>query len=146
MADLSLSVTLTRTLLGLPALELNDHDAYAVSPDFLGAMVTWRRNPVGSPFVDGEVDVYRTRPNVQENIGIEVDGDGPELKANIDALVAAMIQDHFVLTTTTPVGVWAYNCFCADYAGQLTGPRLMFGRIKLMFQMPRHPVALSGVL
>jgi hypothetical protein len=146
MPDFDLLVQVSRDGLGMPGLQLNDHVRYACAPQFLGATVTWKRQSVGSPFVDDEVTVSRTRGKVMEQIAVEVDGAGRELKDNIDELIAAMIQDKYAfIADTDAFGTLAYACEAADYQATLTGPRLSFGRVQCVFSMPRSPMPIMGM-
>ena len=55
MADLTLIALVSRDLLGLGALNINDHENYRVAPGFLGGQVTWVRSTAASPYMDDEV-------------------------------------------------------------------------------------------
>ena len=140
-----MSVLVSRTLLGLPALQINDHLNYKVAPQFLGGNVQWNRTKVTSPFLDGEVTTQRTRQNVSEQIAVEIfAGSAAELQANTAALLAAFSQDSFVLTVTIAGTVYAYQCEAADAQTAWTGPRMMAHQGQVVFGVPRQPLALTG--
>lgn len=146
MADLSLHVVVTRDLLGLPDLDINDHASYYLSPTFLGGQVQWNRNQVTSPFMDGAVTTQRSRQMVNETVQLEVLGDGnAELKDNIDALILAVLQDSFELQVGVNNGAYRYQCETADYKLFWQGPRFMACQAQVELTIPRQPVALTGV-
>lgn len=147
-ADLALGVTVTRTLLGEPPLDVNDFDRYYVTRTFLGGGVTWERTKAGSPWLDGDVTVARRRAQTMEPITIEVLGDTPgELQANHDLLVAAFNQDTFRLDITVGADAhYAYKCEASDYKMSWVPERFIAGQIQIEFQVPRHPVPYVGVV
>lgn len=144
MADVALSVQLSRAALGLPPLEIAASPTYYVSTQFLGAAVQWSRNQVGSPWVDGQVTTTRTRQMVSEQIAVEVKGaDLAAVKAAVDELVSAFIQDSFTLTVLAENGSWEYQCEAADYQVVLwTTPRLAAAQAQMLFTVPRQPYSL----
>jgi hypothetical protein len=139
-------VTVTRTALGLSVLNINDFTSYYCATDFLGGQVTWNRNQIGSPYVDGQVTTHRTRGNVVEKVGVEIlAGSTADLKAKTDAIISAFIQDYFVLTATIDGQQWSYACEAADYQQAFTGPRMFARQGQVLFDVPRRPVPLVGV-
>jgi hypothetical protein len=145
--DISMSVLLSRTPLGLPALQINDHLNYKIAPQFLGGNVQWNRQKVSSPFLDGEVTTQRSRQSVAEQIAVEVfAGSAAELQTNTAALIAAFSQDSFTLTVTLAGTVYAYACEAADVQVAWTGPRMMAHQGQVVFSVPRQPVALVGAV
>ena len=142
-----MSVLVSRTLLGLPALQINDHLNYKVAPQFLGGNVQWNRTKVTSPFLDGEVTTQRTRQNVSEQVAVEIyAGSAAQLQTNTAALIAAFNQDSFTLTVTLDGTVYAYQCEAADAQTMWTGPRMMAHRGQVLFAVPRQPVPLIGAV
>jgi hypothetical protein len=145
--DLAMSVTLSRTLLGLGDLEINDHLNYAVGPQLLGGTVAWNRQKATSPFLDGEVTTQRSRQNVTEQVAVEVyAGDAAELKANTAALITAFCQDSFVLTVTLEGTFYVYQCEAADVTIAWVGARMMAHQGQVTFAVPRQPVPLLGAV
>lgn len=146
MPDLALHVTVSRTLLGLAALDINDHDTYYLAPAFLGANVQWNRTQVTSPFMDGAVTTQRQRQMVTENITVEVLADtGARLKTAMDQLVSAFIQDSFTVTVAIDGATYQYRCESADYQLIWNGSRMIEHQGQVVLQVPRQPAALSGV-
>ena len=144
---LGMGVSVTRTQLGLPVLNINDHNAYYVADTFLGGQMAWNRNQVTSPYVDGSVTVNRTRSMVTEQIVVEVLG-GPSqalLQANVATLIAAFSQDSYLLSITLPQATtYQYLCEAADYQVSWTSPRFFAKQLQVTFSMPRQPIALVG--
>lgn len=147
MPDLDLVVSVTRDALGLGPLQLSPGARYFVSgAQFLGAQVQWNRVKASSPFVDGEVTIHRSRPNVTETVGVEIRADSAaELQAFTQELLGAFTQDSFHLNVSVDGAEFVYACEAADY--QLvtwTTPRLASLRGQVLFSVPRKPLALSG--
>lgn len=147
MPNLSMDVSVTRSLLGLSDLHINDHVNYALAPAFLGATVQWNRNQVSSPFLDGAVTVTRTRQMVTETIAVEVFGANQStVQLHASQLIDAFLQDNFVLSVVIEGATQSYQCETADYQVAWTGPRWIQNQLQVSFSVPRQPVALSGGL
>jgi hypothetical protein len=147
MPDLGLAVTVSRSALALTDLDINDHVAYRCAAQLLGGQVSWRRNQVSSPWIDGAVTVSRAREMVTEQLGVEVFGaTATELETNVAALVQAFGQSSFTLTVTVEGLAHGYACEAADinYAQFWNGPRLVARQAQLVFSVPRQPVPTAG--
>lgn len=144
MADVALSVQLSRAALGLPPLEIAASPTYYCSTQFLGAAVQWSRTQVGSPWVDGQVTTTRTRQMVSEQVAVEVKApDMAALVVAVDELVSAFQQDSFTLTILAENGSWEYQCEAADYQVVLwSTPRLVAKQAQVVFTVPRQPYSL----
>ena len=146
MSLLGMTVSVTRTQLGLPVLQINDHNAYYISQSFLGGQMSWTRNQVTSPYLDGAVTVNRTRGMVTEQVVVEVLG-GPSqalLQANVATLLAAFSQDSYLLTVIIATTSYEYLCEAADYQIAWTGPRFFAKQAQVTFSMPRQPIPVVG--
>lgn len=155
MADLSLSVLVSRTALALPDLQINDGYVYKASTQFLGALVSWNRTTITGPSSDGAVTVERQLQMVQEPLGVEVWGRtaldatmrNSTLKANMNVLAAAFWQDSFVISVTEEDAFWAYQCEASDVQVTWNGNRSMAKRGLVTFTVPRQPRSLvDGLL
>jgi|SRR6184192_3654342 len=145
MPDITLSVTVSRTGLGLSALEINDHLDYYIAPQFLGANAQWNRTQVTSPFLDGSVTTQRYRQTVNEQLGVEVLGASQaDLQAKLSALLGAFFQDSFTITITVDGTAYAYACEAADYQVNWNGPRFIAAQVQVVFSVPRSPAPVSG--
>ena len=145
MPDLGMSVAISRTLLGLAPLQINDHLSYYIAPQFLGAAVSWNRQQVTGPFHDGAVTTYRSRQMVSEQIGVEVLGESPaQLNQNVAALLAAFSQDSFTMTVAIGLQQHEYACEASDYQLTWSGPRLVAQQLQVLFTVPRQPVTIQG--
>jgi hypothetical protein len=116
---MDLSVSLSRTLLSLPDLDINDHTNYYIAR--IGdSQVNWRRQTVSSPWIDGTVTTHRSKENITRSMSVEVLGDTwQETKSNAKALIDAISQDNFVLTmgmeeTTYPINTYYYTTDISD--------------------------------
>ena len=142
MTDVAMSVTITRSSLGLLDLDINDHLNYIVAgPEFLGGQMSWERNQVSSPFVDGDFTVNRRRQNVTENVVIEImAGSGLELQVNTRVLTQAFSQDEFYMKVEINKATSIYRCEAADYKLVTSGPRFVANQIQCVFSVPRRPI------
>lgn len=144
MADIALSVTVSRVLLGAEPLEINDHTTYRLAPGSMGGAVSWNNQRVSSPFMEGEATIFRTRGMVVEPVVVEVLGtDSQALRTNLNALVGAFIQDTFALSLTVDNVLFSYACEAADYQVSWVGPRFVARQLQVSFQVPRQPVPLN---
>lgn len=148
MPDLSLSVLVTRDLLGLADLEINDFVNYYVSSEFLGADVSWNKNRAGSVFIDGSVAVSETRDVVTEPVTVEVLGDdGVDALANLATLREAFTQKTYELIVKVGgTEVLHYACEKANYKLGWTGARMVQGQIQAILQVPRQPLPIAGAV
>lgn len=155
--DLNLSVLVTREHLGLPPLQLNDKNAISPGNGFeimRGSLgpgdMSWRRNVVTSPWIDGESTVMAVRNQVHAPIGVRCFG------SNLDLLtdVCFHIQDCFsqyrytveIKLGDSPWGTWL--CDQADWTVGDNGSynEFKFRRIfqEIKFTVPRLPVPTHG--
>lgn len=147
MPDLTLSVLVSRTILGLSDLQINDHTNYFIAPGSFGGAVTWNRTQVQSPYIDGAVTVNRTRNMVNDAINVEVRGnDTAGVHTNLQALLNAFIQDNYTITVSVNGSSRQYACEAADYHAEWTGPRWVANQIQVALTVPRFPVPISGVI
>ena len=153
--ELVLSVTISRALLGMDPLEINDQLAYKVAPGLMGGQVQWQRTTASSPYMDDDITVNRRRGRVTEPLLVEVFGrdeanpnaSSPAiLRANLDTLVRAMVQDSFEMKIVMDAQTYTYACEAADYGMQWTTPRFVARQLQVAFQIPRAPVPVSGPL
>lgn len=147
MPDLTMSVTMTRTLLALSALELNDHVNYYAAPSS-PAQVSWQHERVSSRWVDDDFTVSRRRPKVVEEMTFEVlAGAVPTaatLQTNIGALITAASQDSYTLTVTIDGTSYAWACESADYQVIWSGPRMVARQAQVRLLVPRSPIPSAG--
>lgn len=146
MVDIALSIKVSRTLLGLPDLELNDHTAYyAASEQFFGANEGWNHDRVTSRWLDGAVVTSRQRQMVQEPLAIECLGDtSAEVEANILAMLHAVSQSDYTITVTLNGQVHIYQCEPADRTVARSTARLYNNQWQIVLNIPRQPSPLSG--
>jgi hypothetical protein len=144
--DVQLYVSVTRSALGLPPLEIATSPDYYVGTQFLGAAVQWDRQQIGSTWLDGMVTVSRHRQMVTEQIQVEILG--PDLggvQDRMEELIQAFIQDSFTLTVRSGNAVRSYACEAADYQNaSWTTPRMAGAQGQLVLSVPRQPVELTG--
>lgn len=140
-----MSVLVSRDLLGLTPLQINDHLTYAVAAPFLGGTVTWNRTQVSSPMMDGDVTTFRRRPTVTETVTVEVmAGNQADLHSAISQLVLAFQQDAYTVTITLGGEVYAYRCESADFAVAWVGARFIAHQLQVTLSVPRSPVSFNS--
>lgn len=145
MTDLITSATVTRTLLGLSNLNINDHVNYTLTDTIMGGTVTWERNTASSPYVDGDITVSRRRPNVQEQLRIYVMGDNQNmLQQNLSTLIQAFIQDTYTLQIAPGNQAYAWQCEAADYTIAWSNVHFVAKKLEVTFSIPRRPVMTAG--
>jgi hypothetical protein len=135
-------VSVSRTSLGLPTLDLNDRLAYITADQIFGAQQAWNRQTAKSPYVDGEFLVNASRGLVQDRFSVQVLGSSQsQLQSRIKDLTDAFGQPSYVLTVTMEDGVYPYSCQPADYQVDWTAARWMARQVLVTFTVPRQPVA-----
>lgn len=146
MADLTLAGSVTRSLLGLGDLNINDYTSYFLSAQMDFGEKRYQRNAQGSPYMRGEVTVNRTEKQRIRNIGVEVLGTShANLESNLQALLDAFDQDSYNLTLTINGTTRTYVCEAADYSlpGWVSGR--IVGRVVLVqFSVPTRPIPVAG--
>lgn len=139
MADLTLSVLVSRDLLGLTDLEVNDPGNYKVA-DLLGGTQERNRASYGAPFTDGQRTAHSALRNVAEPFVIEVFGDNPaDLGLNLAVLLDAFAQDQFTVTVTMDGHAEVYVCESSDAQTVWAGPRMMARQAQVTLNTPRLP-------
>jgi hypothetical protein len=147
MPEVALTIMITRTLLALGDLSVNDHVNYYAAPSTPG-QVSYQRTAITSPFVDDDITVHRRRGKVTEEMVFEVldgtTGTAASLEANLSALLNALRQDSFTITSTFNGVAHAWACEAADFQIQWSGPRHVARQFQVTASVPRSPVPLSG--
>ena len=146
MGDIALSATVTRSALGLSVLNINDHKDYIISTTMLGGSVTWQKQQVSSPYVDGDITITRRRPTIVEPIEIYVYGNnGTDLTNNVAKLIEAFTQDEFLMSIKINNSDRQYKCECSDYTIEYANTKYATNMTLVKFSTPRSPIATVGV-
>lgn len=126
-------------------LNINDQLDYIVGNDIMGAMVTYDRQTVSSPYVNGDITVHRRRGTVSEKFSVYVLGDTQtELQTNIRTLIQAFSQDKFNLSLMLDGIEWSYMCEASDYQVEWANTNFFAQKVKVTFTLLRSPIALVG--
>lgn len=137
--------SITRASLGLPPLDLNDNVTYMLSNQILGGTMTWNRQVVKSPYVDGEYLVNAAKGSIQEQFGVQVLAPSQgALQLAIQALIDAFTQFSYVLTVQQDDAVYRFTCQPADYTVDWTQERMMARKALVTFHFNRLPVAVTS--
>jgi len=142
-----MSVTVSRDLLGLDPLELNDFIDYSVDDQFLGGQSTWNIvASADSPYVHGEWPTILKMGNVQERVGVwAYASEQLELESKVGAVLAAFRQIQYLLTVTINGQVRQFNCQPSDTQYEMTGPLSANKLGHVVCTVRRTPVLLQGV-
>jgi hypothetical protein len=139
------AASVTRSDLGLGVLNINDQLDYIVGSDIMGAMVSYDRQTVSSPYVNGDVTVHRRRGSVTEKFSVYVLGDTQtELQNNIRTLISAFSQNKFNLVMLLDGIEWSYVCEASDYQVEWSNANFFSIKVKVVFNLLRSPIALVG--
>lgn len=139
------AASVTRSDLGLAALNINDHTTYRVANEIMGGNVTWDRKTVSSPYVNGDVTIHRRRGNVSERFGIYVYGSNQtNLQNNVKALIDAFSQNSFTLSMTLDSVEWSYRCEASDYQIEWSNAHLFSNQVRVLFNLIRNPIPILG--
>lgn len=145
MADLNVAAHVTRAELGLGNLDINDGDIYTLSAQVDPGQVSWRREEVQSPFVEGAIIIAQVRDNPNGNVIIEVEGTtAANLQSRIQTLVNAFTQSEFELHISVDGTLYAWECYAADYQIGFVNTRFYNKQVPAAFSFPRSPIAVSG--
>lgn len=147
MPDVDLSAELSRDLLSLAPLQINDHGSYYAAPQFLGGQLQYNRTQAGGPWLHGMRTVNRIKQNVTEQCTIEVKADSSaDAQEAMATLITALQQDTYTLTVILDgQATYQYLCEAADYQVVWAAPRLVAKQGQLTFSVERQPVPLVGV-
>lgn len=157
--SLGVSVMVTRTLLGLPPIDLNDPntlrhgDGYRIIRGSLGpGDVTWRKTVVDSPFVEGEAVVMAVKQQLHAPIGVRCLARSPAALTDVvQQVCTAFSQIRYTVQVTiegTPWGTWL--CQPADWSvgqsGSYSEFHFMAVQQEIRFNVPRFPSPSAGAL
>jgi hypothetical protein len=146
MATLTLSVKLTRTLLGLDDLELNDHGAYYIS-ELGDYAIQWDRKTISTPWTDGDITVQRSRRSVERRVVIEVLGTTTtQMKQRARTLIDALSQDSYNMTVNMDGDSSTYRCEAADYTISWDKERAHSSRTLVSAVIRQSPAMVSGTI
>lgn len=116
---------------------------YKLSADaFVDEAVTWRRQEVQNPFVEGSWLVNAVRENVTTAVDVWVRcASQPELAKAVEALKEAFSQINYGLEFTVEGVTYYYRCYAADYTVK-TGREFRASTMaQFSAQVPRHPIS-----
>lgn len=135
----------SRPVLGLPDLNINDHVKYVVSSDIMGGTITWRRQSVQSPYVEGEITVSRVRGVVEDKFSVDVLGVvQSDMQQNVADLIAAFTQDNFNMTIRIDDATYTWVCEACDYSMDWSVPRMHGLKTQVKFSLRRSPIPING--
>lgn len=144
--SLTLACTISRALLSLPDLDLNDGAAFKVVSVTPGPE-QWEKQKASSVFVDGDFTTQRRRRSPRMNVTVEVRGaDQATLETNKQALRDAFSQDTFVLTFSLNGQSKQVYGEAADLDPDYTKERLHALKHLMSAEFERLPAPAIGVI
>lgn len=149
MSDLSVSAYVSRGLLSLGDLDLNDHTNFILAgPAPVQGSVNWERKQTSGPHVDGDLTYARRRTNVVESVTFYVKGtDQASLDANLGTIKTAFFQARFTLQIIVGSANHAWDCEASDVSQVLYDTAHVYNLfVPITFAVPRMPIALAGNL
>jgi predicted amino acid-binding ACT domain protein len=147
VSDLGVVARVSRTLLSLGDLDINDHSSYVLAgPQPVQGAVQWERKQISAPWVDGDITVARRRGNSTESISVYVAGSNmATLDANMATLKDAFFQDRFTLQIIVGGANHAWDCESADLSQVVFDtPHAVARYVTMTFSVPRKPIPLAG--
>jgi hypothetical protein len=145
MADLTVVANISRSLLALGDLNLNDYVNFTLATPILGGEEAWKRNSQGSAYMDGEVEVNASRGNITETIGVWVTGSThANMMANVTTLKQAFNQATYELYLSINGTVHEWRCYRANSSYEFSTGLIASRKVKWTFQVPRNPVPITG--
>lgn len=147
MSDITASILVTRTELGLPDLDLNDGENYVFGRQIEVGAMAWRKEAVTSPFVDGRVPVHEVKDSVESRVLIYCKGsDYATLQSNIAALITAFTEQYSYELSITAQGIETrWTCERADYKTGYMTETLLARHVPVQFSFHRKPTPTVGV-
>lgn len=147
MPDITLAVTISRTYLSLPALDVNDHVNYYLGP-FSPGQVRYERQRAQSQYVDGEHTTSRRMTNVEEQLVIEVlagaAGTAASANTNLTALINALKQADFTFAHSYEGQAFSWSCEADGIQVLWDGPRWVARQFQVTAALSRSPRPLAG--
>lgn len=122
-------------------LDLMDGPYTLTGEAFVEDAVTWRRQEVQNPFVEGAWLVNAVRDNVTSAVDVWVRCDtNVELSVALETLREAFCQINYGIEFTVEGVTYYYRCYAADYTIS-TGREFRASRMaKFAAQVNRHPI------
>lgn len=148
IADIDITATVTRANLSPPGseLDLNDGVKFIFAKGLRIGTVTWRRETVNSPFVEGRVPVHEIKDAAESTVIVYCLGaTHAALNNNIAELLEAFTEQYTYELRMTVGGVnhrWA--CERADYEVAFATETLNALFVPVSLTMHRKPTPVAG--
>lgn len=152
MANLTLSVLVARAELSLSDLQLSDpsngYEVFGVGP---GAL-SWRRESVRSPYINGETLVGAVKDVMSASLGVRIRASSAAtLDSRLDTVLDAFGQFTYNVTVVIDGVSRTWKCEPADYSvsegeGGFNKFNLMNKYHEVSFSIPRQPIPVSGTV
>ncbi len=148
MADIALTAKITRTLLSLGDLNINNHTTYAIGPTIFGGGRNWVRKSTDSDYVHGEPTISKRLANTTDMLQVYVKGSTMSaLDTALGTLNDALAQHRYVLQLYMNGSDHQWDCEAADIVSATSDTAHVYGKIVMVtYQIPHYPIPLVGNL
>lgn len=148
IADLDVIATVTRAQLPFPNSELNINDGinYVLGKNVRVGAVTWRRETVNSPFVEGRVPVHEIKDAAESTVTVYCLGTHHTmLNQNIETLLEAFTQQYSYELRLNIEGInYRWSCERADYEVAFATETLVAKFVPVQLTFHRKPTPVMG--
>jgi hypothetical protein len=122
-------------------LNASDGTVYRVAKGTLeNSAITFRRDEVTNPFVEGKFTVNALRDNITETIIIYAYGSSiASLKSAVDALTTIVSQVNFAVRVTLENSQRLWECWASDYTVNITNELYHNRQAIINIQLHRLP-------
>ena len=122
-------------------LDINDGLSFRIAKGLDEAAVSFRREEVTNPFLEGAYVVNALRENMHLNLEVRAIGETHmDMVDTLRKLTDALGQVSFKLQVTVDNAQWTYNCYASDYS-VLMPPEYLHARMATVkAQILHHPV------
>lgn len=139
------TLTVTRTSLSLPTLNLNDPGVYAIR-SFKRGRIRRRSTWVRASYVEGADLVGSVRDLVEMDLALDIEASTQAtLQTRLDSLLDAFAQDSYTLTYGLDGTTYAWTCGPAEPDADIAQDIVIFGTVMPVgFIVPAQPVPTAG--
>lgn len=147
MAELTVAASVTRTELQLGDLNIDDGTSFTLAQGLRIGSVTWRRETVQSPFVEGRIPVHEVKDAAESTVVVYVHGTSNAiLNQNVGTLLDAFTKQYtYDLKLTVNSVNYQWVCERADYEVAFATAALNALLVPVSLSFHRKPTPFVGV-
>lgn len=148
MPELDVEALVTRDELAVASdLDINDGVSYQLAQGLRVGSVTWRREAVQSPFVEGRIPVHEVKDAAESTVVVYCLGTSNSiLNQNIGTLLEAFTEQYsYRLKLKVDSVQYQWDCERADYEVAFSTPTLNALLVPVSLSFHRKPTPFLGV-